>query len=644
MTFRRSPNCKFGLPLVFKFYTVTKSYQRQSASLLIIFLLSFGLNWTAVQASAPMQTAQGQTLQQCDVVEEDALQDELNRVTQDVFTKALATIDINAIVAAKWNELGVDPVIDTEIDRAVEKVKGQKDLLSKFLSSWSADKAQELTREVAAQAFQAEAFRGKIDALSNAVADELSRKIATMSAESVSAAFFCLQTFIQGNYANVLVSAFEQEVQAATAKAQFAGGNELDSSILTIVGQHKTALGGLGVIVAAQVTRRIMVGIGEAIADRVAGQIVTRILGRIGTDVIPLVGWVIGAGLIVYDIYNSMDGALPQIQESLKSPEVKAGIRDEIVASVKPELEHELPQIARNIANDLFSEWRNVKKNIRQVLDLATTNPKFKIILDKMNNSDDLAKLVNLVGVTLPVLGQAGFDQAVADGSLERLLGQPESAYKIIETTKSVQSALDWSTQAGVLLDKVVDFEIYKHKAPTDLDKNVLQQVLALDNRTTIDKLTLLEPTAISNLLTVSTSNLNALINRLSTEDLQTVAAILPQLNAEQKNQFVARVMSDPAIVTHLSSPAAQKQLASSPDIDATLGFLATPKDLGSVVNDVSSVLFNGVSWRLFVYKYGSGQTTVTGIVLLVIVLILLRLIISLIAWFISPVTSLLKR
>lgn len=623
---------------------MTKSYQRKSTLLLLIFVLSLGLNWTTVQASAPLQTAQGQTLQQCDVVAEDALQDELNRVTQQVFTQALATIDINAIVANKWNELGVDTVIDTEIDRAVEKVKGQKDLLSKFLSSWSADKAQELTRDVAAQAFQSEAFRGKVDALSTAVADELSRKIATMSAESVSAAFFCLQTFIQGNYANVLVSAFEQEVQTATAKAQFGANNQVDNSILTIIGEHKTALGGIGVLIAAQVTRRIMVEIGEAIADRVAGQIVTRLLGRIGTDVIPIVGWVIGAGLIVYDIYNSLDGALPQIQQSLKSPEVKAGIRDEIVASVKPELEHQLPQIARNIANELFSEWRNVKKNIRQVLDLAATNPNFKTILDSMKTSDDLSKLVTLVGVALPVLGQEGFTKAVTDGSLQRLLAQPESAYKIIETTKSVQSALDWSTQAGVLLDKVVDFEIYKHKAPTDLDKTVLQQVLALDNRMAIDKLVLLEPKDIGALLTVSTSNLNTLINRLPTEDLQTVAAILPLLNAEQKNQFVARVMSDPTIVTHLGSSAAQKQLAASPDIDTALGFLATPKDVGSVANDVSSVLFNGVSWRLFVYKYGSGQSTLLGVVLLVIALVLLRLVISLLAWFVSPVTSLLKK
>ncbi len=621
-----------------------KSYRLRSLILLLLLLLGIGLNATVIHASTPLQSAQDQTLQQCDVVSEDALQDELNRVTQQVFAQMLATVDINAIVAAKWNELEVDTVIDTEIDRSVEHVKGEKDLLSKFLSSWSADKAQELTREVASEAFQSEAFRSKIDALSVAVADDLSGKIASMSAESVSAAFFCLQTFIKGNYANVLVSAFEEEVQGATAKAQFAATNGTDTNILTIIGQHKSALGGLGVIVAAQVTRRVLVDIGETIAERVAGQIVTRVLGRIGSEVIPIVGWLVGAGLIAYDIYNSMDGALPQIRDSLKSTEVKAGIRDEIVASVKPELERQLPQIARNIANELFSEWRNVKKNIRQVLDLATVNPAFKAILDRMDNQADLVKLVNAVGVVLTALGQTGLDKAITDGSLEQLLAQPESAYKIVEATKSIQSALDWSAQAGGSLDKVVAFEVYNHKAPTDLSKPVLQQLLALDNQPTVAKLVLLVPPVIETLLTISASNLNAVVNRLSPEDLKTVAAILPSLNAEQKNQFVAHVMSDPAIVAHLSSPTAQKQLAASPDMDASLRFLATPKDVGSIVADVTNVFAGGVAWQLFAYKYGTGQTTFIGIGLLLIALVVLRLLFALLAWFVSPITNLRKR
>src|SRR6476660_7451027 len=105
-----------GYIVLDKNYKVTKSYRFRSFMLLVILLLAIGLNAADVYAIAPLQTAQGDTLQQCDVVSEDALQDELNRVTQQVFAQTLAAVDINTIVAAKWNELGVDAVIDTEID------------------------------------------------------------------------------------------------------------------------------------------------------------------------------------------------------------------------------------------------------------------------------------------------------------------------------------------------------------------------------------------------------------------------------------------------------------------------------------------------------------------------------------------------
>ena len=42
--------------------------------------------------------------------------------------------------------------------------------------------------------------------------------------------------------------------------------------------------------------------------------------------------------MIVYDLYESRDGALPQIQNSLKSTNVKNGVRDEIEAAIRPEL------------------------------------------------------------------------------------------------------------------------------------------------------------------------------------------------------------------------------------------------------------------------------------------------------------------
>ncbi|RIK44353.1 MAG: hypothetical protein DCC55_02615 [Chloroflexi bacterium] len=584
------------------------------------------------------------TLQECSQVDEAALQDELNRVTQQVFAEALVQVDLAALVKAEWQETGMDAVIDSEIDRAVARVRNEQALWDTFLSGWSAEKAEELTRAVATYAFESEAFAQKIDELSAAVADELAQTIAVLSAESVSAAFYCLQTFIADNYAEVLVHKFEQQVQAAAQAVDVGNSNELDTSILTVLNQHRTALGGVGVIVAAQIARRVMANLGRQIARRVAGRIAGRVLGRIGTELIPIVGWVVGTGLIAYDLYSSRDGALPQIQEQLKSQEVKAGIRDEIVAAMEPEFRREAPQIARDVANELFSQWRDVRRNIRQVLALAESDAAFHALLNRLESTDDLAKLVSLVGVAVPALGEEGFQRAVADGSLERVLDQPASALRIVEGTGSIETALAWSALAGSLLDSVVEVELYKHISPEQLSRPTLERLLALGNQAAIQKLALLNLNEIDTLLAVSTSNLNTLATRLTPEELRVVAGYLPLLEQEQRNQFISRVASDPAILPLLGSEAIKQRIIVSNDVDATLAFLASPRSLDSLVADLSAVVRGQVGMGLFTYKYGAGQSALIGIGLIFLAAIVLRLVYTFVLWLVRPVSPLFRR
>ena len=80
-----------------------------------------------------------------------------------------------------------------------------------------------------------------------------------------------------------------------------------------------------------------------------AGRIVGRVLGRLGSSLIPWVGWLIGAGLIAWDIWDGSKGALPQIEQSLQSEEVKAAIRAEISDSVSESLDAEMAAIADEV-------------------------------------------------------------------------------------------------------------------------------------------------------------------------------------------------------------------------------------------------------------------------------------------------------
>lgn len=619
--------------------TFKKLLVRLVSTLLLFALL---LPQGEVFAHAALQT--DDTLQQCDLVSEEALQDELNSITQEVVTGAADKIDVAAIIDKKWVTLKVDATIEAEVDRAVEQVKNEADLWNKFLSGWSTDAAKELTTAVANRTFESTAFRGKIDELSNAVAEELSKQIAVLSAQSVSAAFFCLQTFITGNYSSALVTAFEEEVRVATESHNLSAKDELDSSLLSIIGQHETALGGVGVIIVAQVSKRIMVEIGEAISERIAGRIIGRILGRAGSTIIPIAGWLIGAGMIAYDLYNNRDGALPQIQETLKSEEVKAGIRGEIAASIEPELRRELPQIARDISVQLFNEWRDVKRNIRQVLELARENENFRTLLNGQETPTALSKLVNLVGIAMPALGREAVMKAVDDGSFAKVFAQPEAAFAIVEANGSFQSALDWATQAGNTIDKVVEFEVYKHKAPTDLEPGLLEKLVTLNDKAAVQKLALLPADALAALLTVSTDNLITLANQLEAGDLELVAGYLPTLNQNQVNQLVARLISNPATVQQLQDPALRDYLATDSNLDSTLGFLLTPADNLAIVTDALKVATGDVGWRLLLFKYGLGQSALVVAGAVVAALIAIRVVLGLLAWLVSPITSLFRR
>ncbi|MCB0079639.1 MAG: hypothetical protein KDE47_01845, partial [Caldilineaceae bacterium] len=88
-------------------------------------------------AASAMPRLQSTSLQECDVISEETLQDELNKVTQDVVATASAELNVSRIVATQWQALEMDRVIEREVDAAVERVKSREDYWNKFLSGWS---------------------------------------------------------------------------------------------------------------------------------------------------------------------------------------------------------------------------------------------------------------------------------------------------------------------------------------------------------------------------------------------------------------------------------------------------------------------------------------------------------------------------
>ena len=111
----------------------------------------------------------------------------------------------------------------------------------------------------------------------------------------------------------------EEDIQGKLKNIDFS--DEEDLNLLDIVKANPNLTSGVAVIIGTQIARSL----GKQLAQKIAGRVVGRILARLASGAIPLVGWVVGAGLIVWDLFNAKEGSLPQIRDALQHPEVKGG-------------------------------------------------------------------------------------------------------------------------------------------------------------------------------------------------------------------------------------------------------------------------------------------------------------------------------
>jgi hypothetical protein len=578
--------------------------------------------------------AQHAQFEACAELDETALRSELNTIAQQIFASDANGIDLDALIDRQWDVLELDALVDRVIDDAVVQAGQDEELLDKMLSGWSPARAEDLTRTVAERAFGSETFRQAIDQLAAGVAVEIEAEIELLTAESVSINLLCLRQFIDRHYSDAIVSAFAADLRQRAGAAELVENGGINNGMLAVIDLHKTALGGVGVIVASQLARRIAVRIAQRVSQRVTGRITARVLGRVGTELIPIVGWVVGTGLIVYDVIDSLDGALPQIEEALKDEEVKATIRAEIGAAVGPELRQELPLLAREIADDLYAEWLDFQRKYRQVLTLAEENPAFN---DLLTETDDLAAAAELVDAALSAAGRNALEAALADGTFAQVLNLPPVAADLLADTGSFETVLTWAALAGEELGAVMAAELHKHQRPGELDRDLLDSLLALDDPAMLTKLALLAPDELRSLLMISSAGLRELAAGLTADELRQLAAYVPVLDQTARNRLISTITADPGAMAVIGRPEVRAYLASGRDAATAIAFLRGPADLMGFANDVLRLATNQVSTGLFAAKYG-WPLTATGIALpvllaLALVGLILRPFLSLIGY-----------
>lgn len=428
-------------------------------------------------APAPQRDAASQyTVGDCSRIDRAQLRSEIEGHVLAVLQNDATPLDIDAIVAQTWAEMGMDAAIDAEVARAVAEIMNSEDYLNRLISGWWGEKAQEYAERVANDAFTSPAFRTKLDALSAAIGARVAREVETQFAQAASVALLCLQAYVGEQYSAAFFSLFAERVQQET---QHIALEPLATPEVGALTNHQLALAGVGAILATQLVYRLSQKLSQKIAQRVAGKVVGRILGKAGSSFIPIAGWIIGIGMIVYDLWEGGQGALPQIQEGLQSQEVKFKIQAEIATAVKDDLPEQASIIALETAVSLIEQWQSFCGDYEYVCAVAEANPDFQRLLQEvtLNEMESVAGLVNFY---MHELGRAELDRALADGSLTRLLAMPDAALTVLRDTHSTAATIAWATLAYDQLDLVAAWDLHRRAQPDEFTPATFLSLTAL--------------------------------------------------------------------------------------------------------------------------------------------------------------------
>ena len=530
------------------------------------------------------------------------MRDELNRIAQAVFAEERDGIDVAAIVARKWSALNLDAVVNQAVAAATDQVMKETGLGDRIISGWSPEKAEELTRKVATYVFNSPRFRGAFKQLSIDITDDVLSEIRLVTAKSASSALLCVQSFIGDSMSPTMAALLQKQIQNRIDEALEAPDS--DQTWLDIAKGHPKILGGVGVIIGTQIAKRL----GQRLAKQIAGKVVARILGRLGSVVVPLVGWVVGAGLIVWDLWSARQGSLPQIRDALQDAEVKQAIRAHVADQVSDELRRELPQLARAVSNDVFSNWQDFREKYVRVLRLAESNGRFRQILDN-TSTGDVERLADLVSVIESAFGLEQLERSLDLGEFERILALPEGVCNMLRDGVDPAETVAWADLAGEMLGEVIELELYRVASASDfIDREDLGAVLALEDAGLVQKFMLLDRGARAAIAGLSSQQVKPVLELLSAEDISFLAVeLLSELEPQERNVVVDRILSAPALLAELRVESVRAAILDSPNPGSALNYIIQKKKnapwVGKAVQMIAGigpVLSGDLPWGLF--------------------------------------------
>ena len=516
-----------------------------------------------------------QNLEACRSIEQGQLEGELGAFTQQLFFEDVRTLNVPSIVLIHWQDLNIDAVINQEVAVAVQRVQDEAGGLDKLISAWNPGKAEELAQQVAAYAFTSARFQGALEDLSAAVATDITSNFEDAATLSTSGALRCMQTFISGAYGDAVADIFGTEIATQTVDME---ASDMPGGVgMNIRGR---TVGGVSAIIAGYIARTVIRRVTVQITRRITGRVARRVLGRATTSVagaastvVPVVGWVVGLGLITWDVIDgSQRGALPQIEQALSDERTTARIREEVATIVVEDLPALVDEISADIATEVFADWQTFVDNYDTLLTLAARNAQFATFLEATNEAD----LYKLAGFTAP-LTQRQVMLAVNDGRLRRALTLPDSAITMIEDGQSLDTVLAWADVAEGDIDRLVALNLHNRLQPADLSSPQLMALLATDTATA-RSLIAQTPADLQTLLSyLSVRQLNQVGRALQPEDLALLAWYATRLEPNAFSNLLLIWTESPQTVERYEPRLTRTLITSSRDQSRAIDLVVEP-------------------------------------------------------------------
>src|SRR5690606_6697620 len=151
-------------------------------------------------------------------------------------------------------------------------------------------------------------------------------------------------------------------------------------------------------------------------------------------------------------------------------------------------------------------------------------------------------------GLVAAAEGDPGVMKRLQDGTLHSAVNTlSEPGMDIARETRSVGSALRWTSIAGDRLGQVVEYAIHKRASADDFTKASLGRIFALDDRLAAVRLAGIERGARDVLFELDDGDLRTLARSLVEPELTTLARYLTGLQKSASQRVLRAVAQSPA-------------------------------------------------------------------------------------------------